>query len=413
VTRPTDGDRGRPGAAAPAPAPGEIVLEDATRSFSVRADQARTLKEVLLGRRGAEPPPVPALRGVTLRIAPGETVGLVGRNGAGKTSTLRVLAGIVPLQSGRADCGGRTVALLELGAGFSRDFSGRENIYLGGALYGLSRQELEQRIDRIIAFSELGEFIEVPVKTYSAGMYVRLGFSIAAHLDADTLLIDEVLAVGDEAFQRKCLRRISEQIAAGCTLVLVSHDAGSIERVCERVVVMDGGRVAFDGPTAEGLLFYHRLMGTEHGSGESVRPAPDRAIEVSEVELRDAAGRASRVFHAGDPVRIVVSLRALKPVTKPRLELEVRAQDGARAFRTVTPVELQADGSAQLAFDIGRLGLLGGDYDLALAGHDGDDDAGFDRTVRFAVAHEHGAEGIADLRGTWETLAPVSEQAGP
>jgi ABC-type polysaccharide/polyol phosphate transport system ATPase subunit len=390
-------------------APGEIVLRDATRSFSIRADQARTLKEVLLNRRTTGPPPVPALRGVTLRIAPGETVGMVGRNGAGKTSTLRVLAGIIPLQSGQVACGGRTVALLELGAGFSRDFSGRENIYLGGALYGLSKEELEQRVDRIIAFSELGEFIDVPVRTYSAGMYVRLGFSIAAHLDADTLLIDEVLAVGDEAFQRKCLRRISEQIAAGRTLVLVSHDAGSIERVCERVVVMDAGQVAFDGPTAEGLLFYHRLMGTEHGSGESVRPPPDRSVEVSEVELRDGAGRASRVFRCGDPVRIVVSLRALRAVTAPRLALEVRSQDGSRVFRTGTPVELQPDGTAQLAFDIGRLGLLGGDYDLALAGHDGEEGSAFDRTVRFAVAQEHDAEGIADLRGTWEALSPVPE----
>ena len=390
-------------------APGEIVLQDATRSFSIRADQARTLKEVLLNRRTAGPPPVPALRGVTLRIAPGETVGMVGRNGAGKTSTLRVLSGIIPLHSGQVACGGRTVALLELGAGFSRDFSGRENIYLGGALHGLTKAELEARVERIIAFSELGDFIDVPVKTYSAGMYVRLGFSIAAHLDADTLLIDEVLAVGDEAFQRKCLRRISEQIAAGRTLVLVSHDAGSIERVCERVIVMDAGQVAFDGPTAEGLLFYHRLMGTEHGSGESVRPAPDRSIEVSEIELRDSAGRASRVFRSGDSVRIVVSLRAHRAVSAPRLALEVRAQDGARVFRTDTPVQLLADGTAQLACDIGRLGLLGGDYDLALAGHDGEEGSAFDRTVRFAVAHEHDAEGIADLRGTWETLAPVPE----
>jgi ABC-type polysaccharide/polyol phosphate transport system ATPase subunit len=189
---------------------GEVVLRDATRSFSVRADQARTLKGLFLGRRAAGPAPVPALQGVTLHIEPGETVGMVGRNGAGKTSTLRVLAGIVPLQSGEAVCGSRIVSLLELGAGFSRDFSGRENILLQGALYGLNKAQIEQRLERIITFSELQGFIDVPVKTYSSGMFVRLGFSIAAHLDADVLLIDEVLAVGDEAFQRKCLRRISE-----------------------------------------------------------------------------------------------------------------------------------------------------------------------------------------------------------
>ncbi|MCW3067221.1 MAG: tagH 3 [Solirubrobacterales bacterium] len=371
--------------------PGEIVLDRASRAFSVRADQGRTLKQLFVGRRRAGgPPPVQALRDVTLRVEPGETVGVVGRNGAGKTSTLKVLAGIVPLDAGTVECGGRIVSLLELGAGFGRDFTGRENIYLNGAIHGLTKVEIEERLDRIIAFSELGDFVDVPVRTYSTGMFVRLGFAIAAHLDAEILLIDEVLAVGDEAFQRKCLRRISEQIAAGVTLVLVSHDPGQIERVCERVVVLDGGEVAFDGATADGLLFYHRLLGVEEGGGGSLRAPGSRSVSVREAELLDGAGRSTRLFHAGEPLRLAVELDG-----HAELRLEVRDENGHAVFATRT-----AAAPGRLSWDVERLALLGGDYDLALGAGP---EAGFERVLRFAVAAEPDAEGVVDLRGAWST----------
>ena len=179
-------------------APGEILLERATRSFTLTHERSRTLKELFIRRARSPRTRVHALREVDLRVAPGEAVGMVGRNGAGKTSLLRCLAGIVPLDSGRAESGGRVVSLLELGAGFGPEFTGRENVYLNGALHGFTREEIEERLERIVEFSELGDFMDVPVKAYSAGMYLRLGFSIVAHLDADVLLIDEILAVGDE-----------------------------------------------------------------------------------------------------------------------------------------------------------------------------------------------------------------------
>jgi ABC-type polysaccharide/polyol phosphate transport system ATPase subunit len=378
-------------------AAGEVVLRDATRSFDVRADPARTLRGAFSRRRQPGLTAVPALQGVTLSIAPGETVGMVGRNGAGKTSTLRVLAGIVPLHSGEAGCGGRVVSLLELAAGFSRDFSGRENIYLQGALYGLTKADIESRLERMIAFSELGEFIDIPVKTYSSGMFVRLGFSIAAHLDADVLLIDEVLAVGDEAFQRKCLRRISDQIAGGATVVLVSHDAAAIERVCERVVVLDAGRVVFDGPTAEGLLFYHRLMGSTAGDGRSVRPQHDRALQVADIALHDGEGRTATVFATGEPLRIAATVRTAAAAT---LTLQVRAAGGTCLFATETDLTPDGDGSVSLSFEVPALALLGGDYDVVLG--DGGPD---DRTVRFSVVSAPGSQGVIDLGGRWATMA--------
>jgi ABC-type polysaccharide/polyol phosphate transport system ATPase subunit len=382
--------------------PGEIVLEGAWRAFDLRGDRGRTLKDLLVRREAGALQTVQALAGVDLHVEPGETVGIVGRNGAGKTSTLRVLAGIVPLHRGRAAAGGRVATLIELGAGFGRDFTGRENIYLNAALHGLDRPQVERHLDEIIAFSELGEFIDVPVKAYSSGMLVRLGFSIAAHIDADVLLIDEVLAVGDEAFQRKCLRRISERIASGATLVLVSHAAGAIERVCDRVVVLESGKVAFDGPTAEGLLFYRRLLGVER-EAEPVRPGPDRAVFVEDVELQDSEGRRRESFRAGDVVRLVLGLGVRAGATAPGVEIAIELRDagGRPLFGTSTPVE-GAEPGARVTFEIPRLALLGGDYDIVVAVHEaGDPDPGIDRLIALNVAATPDGQGVSDLRGTW------------
>jgi ABC-type polysaccharide/polyol phosphate transport system ATPase subunit len=380
--------------------PGEIVLEGATRTFKLVHERPRTLKElaVSFGRRRTSG--VHALRDLDLHVEPGEAVGMVGRNGAGKTSLLRCLAGIVPLDSGRADCGGRVVSLLELGAGFGQDFTGRENIWLNGALHGFGRRDIEERIDRIVEFSELGEFIDVPVKAYSSGMFLRLGFAIVAHLDADVLLIDEILAVGDESFQRKCLNRVSEQMEQGATLVLVSHDPTAIERVCDRVVVLDGGRKSFDGPVAEGLLDYHRMLGTEAGASQSLRPGAEAAVTLAELDIQDGDGRRRHMFRPGEPLRarLAVAGRAERAV----LALEVRDQRGELVFRTDTTLGRVED-RREAVFDIPRLALLGGDYDLAAGVLDQDAPQGrlLDRVARFSVARVSDGEGVADLRGTW------------
>jgi ABC-type polysaccharide/polyol phosphate transport system ATPase subunit len=383
--------------------PGEIALEQATRSFSLTHERGRTLKEVFVrrGRAGGRTS-VKALDDVTLHVEPGEAVGMVGRNGAGKTSTLRCLAGIVPLDSGRAECGGRVVSLLELGAGFGPEFSGRENIYLNGALHGFGREEIEARIGDIVEFSELGDFIDVPVRAYSSGMYLRLGFSIAAFLDAEVMLIDEILAVGDESFQRKCLARIAERMESGATLVLVSHDPSSIERVCRRVVVLDHGRLVFDGEAAEGLLFYHRLLGAESGGSASLRPGERGRLKVAELELRDADGRMRHVFRPGEPMRVEMTIDAAEPAVRAVVALEVRDRRGEAVFRSDSTMGA-LEGRASVSFDIPRLALLGGDYDLAVGAYDQDAPPSgmLDRVAGFAVAATSDGEGIVDLRGEW------------
>ncbi|MDQ3085229.1 MAG: ABC transporter ATP-binding protein, partial [Actinomycetota bacterium] len=252
--------------------PGEISVESVSRRFRIHARDARTLKDLFVQRGQTESTDVWALRDVSLDVARGEAVGLIGRNGSGKTTLLRIVARIIKPTAGRVRAEGRIGSLLELGAGFHPDFTGRENVFLNGAIYGLRRTDIRQRFDEIVAFAELEHAIDRPVRTYSSGMTVRLGFAIAAFLDADVLLLDEVFAVGDESFQRKCFGRIARFKQEGGTIVFVSHDASAVERLCERAVLLDSGRVAFDGPTREAIARYRRTLAddidpAERGAG--------------------------------------------------------------------------------------------------------------------------------------------------
>ena len=397
--------------------PGEVVLEDAWRSFPTRSDRASSLKELVTSfgrRRHPELPATPALAGVSLRVSPGETVGIVGRNGAGKTSTLRVLAGIIPLQRGFAACGGRIATLIELGAGFGREFTGRENIELNAALHGMQREAIEERMDQIISFSELGHFIDAPIKTYSSGMLVRLGFSVAAHIDADVLLIDEVLAVGDESFQRKCLRRIAERIHEGATVVLVSHSPATIEQACSRTVVLDAGQPVFDGPTVEALQFYHRLLGLEGVAAPKVQGKPVRWVALREAHLESADGRPRQIFAAGEALRVVLSLESVEPPADRELEILLVVRDAGGSWVFATPDRVSPiPGSQLLVFEIPRLALLGGDYDVVVGLREPGDlnPPGVGRELPFSMVPAEGGEGLVDLRGTW-TLSPAPVEIG-
>jgi ABC-2 type transport system ATP-binding protein len=253
-----------------------IRAERVSKTFRV-GQRAGSLKERLVGR-GARTEPFQALTDITLDIDAGRTVGLIGPNGGGKSTLLKVLAGILRPTSGTVRADGRIASLLELGAGFNGELSGRENVFLNGSLLGLPRREVERQFDSIVDFAELGAFIDGPVKHYSSGMYVRLGFAVAVHVDPDILLVDEVLAVGDEAFQRKCLDRIAEFQADGRTILFVSHALDLVERICDRALVLDHGRLVFDGDAEYATGTLRGLLARPGAAPARTAPAPTGVV---------------------------------------------------------------------------------------------------------------------------------------
>lgn len=230
-----------------------IEIKNIDKQFVLR--HTRSLKEALVwllrGRRGDLTGKFHALRNVSLQVGQGETVALLGFNGSGKSTLLKHISGVMQPDSGTVLTRGRVAGLIEVGAGFHPDLSGRDNVYLNGAILGMSEAEIKEKFDSIVEFAEIGEFIDTEVKFYSSGMYLRLAFSVAVHTDPDVFLVDEILAVGDEPFQRKCLAKIKELAAAGKTLVVVSHDLELVGQVCERGVLLEHGTVLMDGPVKE------------------------------------------------------------------------------------------------------------------------------------------------------------------
>jgi len=348
---------------------GEIHVENVSRRFRVYPREARSLRDLLVARGRGKPTDVWALRDVTFDIEPGSSVGLVGRNGSGKSTLLRILSGIIKPTAGHADVEGRVGSLLELGAGFHPDFTGRENVYLNGSILGLKRAFIREQLDEIVDFAGLNEFIDLPVRTYSSGMYMRLGFAIAAHLAADVLLLDEVFAVGDEEFQRKCFGKIFEFKRGGGTIVFVSHDASAVERLCERAVLLQQGRVAFDGPTHDAMTAYQRLLAEERdpeelraglsewGSGE---------VRIADVQLLGPDGEPRGQFLAGEALSL--RLRVSGVAAAPRLTYELR-DESARllAGGALDLADLGWEGGElPLRFDVDSLPLADGRFELAL-----------------------------------------------
>jgi ABC-type polysaccharide/polyol phosphate transport system ATPase subunit len=353
--------------------PGTIIAEHVGRTFRIFPQRKITLKEAIVRRKHMRPTEIRAIDDVSFTISAGEAVAFIGRNGSGKTTLLRLIAGIFGPTEGRLEVSGSVGSLLELGAGFHPDFTGRENVFLNGAIQGLRRADIRERFDEIVAFAELENAIDRPVRTYSSGMTMRLGFAIAAFLDADILLLDEVFAVGDEAFQRKCFGRIFKFKSDGGTIVFVSHDAAAVERLCERSVLLDAGRVAFDGPTREAVARYRRSLGDEIEPAEraaGLREWGSGEATISSAALLGREGSERLQFLAGEPFALRVAVSTTDSVPPPCLQLELRDDAGVLvAGESVDLRELgweSGNGARDVRFDVGSLPLAEGRFHLRL-----------------------------------------------
>jgi ABC-2 type transport system ATP-binding protein len=404
--------------------PGTIVAQNVSRRFRVYPQRHVTLKEAIVRRRQLRPVEVWALRDVSFQIEPGESVGFMGRNGSGKTTLLRLLAGVFRPTSGKLAVDGRVGSLLELGAGFHHDFTGRDNIYLSASIYGVRKQEVDRRFDEIVEFSELESFIDLPVRTYSAGMYMRLGFSIAVNVDADVLLLDEVFAVGDEAFQRKCVDRILEFRHQGKTIAFVSHSGPALERMCDRALLLRQGLVEYDGETGEAIRRYQELLADEEDPAERAAGLQEWGTgeaRIADVRLENAAGEARDTFLPGDQVGLRLRVQSHEPIDPPRLAIELRDVTGAllsRAERDLGELGWNKDEeTADVRFDIQRLPLVEGRFQFNISLLDGARTRRYhsvEKAAEFSVAPQGEARGFVLFEGEWslEEDAPVVEAGG-
>ena len=332
------------------------------------------LMEAVRRKRRAVPQTIWALKDASFEIKPGEVVGIIGRNGAGKSTLLKILARVTKPTEGAADLWGRVGSLLEVGTGFHPELTGRENIYLNGAILGMRRAEIDRKFDEIVAFAETEQFLDTPVKHYSSGMRVRLAFAVAAHLEPEILFVDEVLAVGDAAFQKKCIGKMDDVAKSGRTILFVSHNMSAILNLCPRVILLEHGRIVADGPAAETTKRY--LESLKSGGGRNLLSIPDRRgcgrVRFSSVWFEDAQARAVEQGISGEPLAVMLEYRSdlNRELLSPRVSVAVEDIFGQPLF--VCSTEMVPDAPRQLPPNgvlrclIPRLPLSQGQYHLTL-----------------------------------------------
>jgi ABC-type polysaccharide/polyol phosphate transport system ATPase subunit len=394
--------------AAAAVAPGEVVGRGIGRSFKITLTPTRSLKETILRRELPQTRELWALRDVDVHVRPGEAFGIVGRNGSGKSTLLKLIAGIFAPTTGTLAVGGRVGSLIEIGAGFHPEFTGRENVYLNAAIYGLKRSYIDEHIDEILSFAELESFADVPVRTYSSGMYMRLGFSVAMHINPNVLLLDEVLAVGDESFQHKCYAQITDFKRSGGTIVFVSHDPNAVERVCDRAILLDEGRVVEEGVAGDVVRAYHRRLvtGAETAGRVNVGTRSSERCRVHEVRAVAADRTVRDRFTEGEPAALEVWLYAEESLEGLRVTVGIR--DGAGrpvGSQMLTDVRLRPQRLERVLLRFPGLPMREGRYfvDVGVGSDSLGELALAERALELTVfGQDTGASGPIRLGGTWE-----------
>lgn len=377
----------------------------------------------LMGRRNADPRQVLwALRGVSFEVAKGEVLGVIGPNGAGKTTILKLISKITRPTLGQVNIKGRVSALIELGAGFHPDLTGRENVFLNAAILGMPLRDVKGQFARIAEFSGLERFLDTPVKRYSSGMYVRLAFAVAAHVPADVLLVDEVLAVGDTQFAQRCLRRIRELKRAGVTIVFVSHNPYLIESICDRCILLADGAVICDGEVRTVLSKYtewRERTPTRADVNGGWMPFDDsNGMQLTAIETHTATGAPSDVLPHDEPAEIWVRYRTTRTIRSPRLYLKIQSLDGTCCMLRTEDYGIELDdlsGSGCIRTRLEQLQLTPGSYGIHAELFEGDDMVliaqAFSQTF-WVPGPEVGREGVFVPRVSWTRVEHATDHSG-
>lgn len=417
-----------------------IEVRDLKKKFKVYYDKGNSLKEKILFRNRNKYEERWVLNGISFNVKKGEAIGLIGHNGCGKSTTLKLLNRIIYPTSGEIEMQGRVSSLIELGAGFHPDMSGRENIYINASIFGLTKKEIDERIDDIIAFSELEDFMDNPVRTYSSGMYMRLAFAVAINVDADILLIDEILAVGDANFQAKCFNKLREIKGKGVTIVIVSHSLGQIEQICDRSIWIDKGLIREEGRPRQVHPLYMDYMADNSLSSEKMEKEiavetvkeefqevrNDAAVEninyendsrdignldvkIIDVKLIDLkTGKKSQKFQIGDTIELRVGYeRKSKEIKESEFGIHIFRNDGVDCYGTNTFIDkvnnVKLKDKGEISVIIGPIYLLQGSYKIDVAFHNDTGKTYNHRynAIMFEIKSYYDEVGIVRIKHKW------------